>query len=489
LPGFFYFYSAVHKLKLFLTKLRRLYQLDMRALGLMRIGVAIVVISDIIIRWQDLRAFFTDDGIWPTKLIHTFGWQNGYWCFHELNGSYGFATLLFSIHLLFAIGLLFGFKTRLCTFMVWIFTISLHNRNLFILQSGDDLLRITLFWALFLPWGHTLSLDSKKYSTKERCTGLAAMGYLLLIASVYIFTALLKNSNEWHEDASAVYYALSLDQLRLPLGDWLYKHPHFMQFLTKAVYYIELLIPILILLPTKNKWVKLCAVVSIVLLHVGIGLSLYVGLFWIINITTALAILPSEFLDRFKILSISNIGKAKRKVFPATKHVVNIFSAILIALCLILNLSYMSWFSYDLNKPVKVVINVLRLNQFWGMFSPHIMKEDGWLLHEGYTAEGKLWDLYYNLPYIYSDKPEHLVKNFKSDRWRKLLENMQRDDYTFLRPLYCKYWLKRWNKRHPENPMESLDLIFFMEASGPDYKPKPIDRQNYSFCTTMDDGQ
>jgi hypothetical protein len=479
----------VRQLKLFLIKLRGLYRLDVRALGLMRIGVALVVISDLIIRWRDLGAFFTDDGIWPTRLLHNFGWQKGYWCFHEWSGSYGFATVLFCIHLLVAFGLLLGYKTRLCTFLVWIFTISLHNRNLFILQSGDDLLRVTLFWALFLPWGHALSLDSKKYSTKEQHTGLAAVGYLLLIASVYLFTVLLKNSNEWHSDASAVYYALSLDQLRLPLGDMIYQHPQLMQFLTKMVYFTELIIPILILFPTRNKWIRLSAIGLISLMHIGIGLSLYVGLFWIINITTALAILPPEFLDRFKFLRISNSGKAKRRVFPITKHLVNIFSGLIIALCLIMNLSYMPWFGYELSKPVKLVTNVLRLNQFWGMFSPHIMKEDGWLLHEGYTSEGKLWDLYYDLPYIYSEKPEHLVKNYKSDRWRKLAENMQKNDYTFLRPRYCKYWLKKWNREHPDNKMESLDLIFFMETSDASYRAKPIDRQNYSFCTIHDDGQ
>lgn len=475
------------KLKRLLVKLRSFYQLDIRALALMRIGVALVVLSDIIIRWQDLSAFFTNAGLWPIKLIHNFGWQPGYWSFHTFSGSYGFATLLFCLHTVLALSLLVGYKTRIATFFVWIFTISLHNRNLFILQSGDDLLRLTLFWALFLPWGNALSLDAKKYASKPKHFSFASLGYLVLIASVYIFTALLKNSSEWHSDASAVYYALSLDQLRLPLGDWLYNYPGLMQFLTKAVYYTEILIPILILLPTKNKWVKLSAFILITLMHIGIGSSLYVGLFYIINITTALAILPSEFLDRFKFIATSNAEKIKRKSISVLKYFSNAFSVLILMLCLILNLSYMPWYDYELDKPVNLIVNGLRLNQFWGMFSPHIMKEDGWYLHEGYTAEGKLWDLYYDLPYIYSEKPEHLVKNFKSDRWRKLAENMQRSDYTFLRPLYCKYILKKWNKEHPKNQMESLDLIFFMEASDASYKTKPIERQKYSFCTIHDE--
>lgn len=453
----------------------------------MRIGVALVVLADIFIRWQDLSAFFTDDGIWPTKLIHNFGWQPGYWSFHELSGSHSFATLLFCLHTLAGILLLFGYKTRAATFLVWIFTISLHNRNLFILQSGDDLLRITLFWALFLPWGNALSFDSKKYTSRKKHFSLASFGYLCLIASVYIFTVLLKFSNEWHEDSSAVYYALSIDQLRLPVGDWLYAHPNTLPFLTKLIYYSEILIPLLILFPTKNKWVKLASFGILTAMHIGIGSSLYVGLFYIINIVTALAILPTEFLDRFKILAISNIEKIKCKKSYILKYLSNSFATIIIALCIALNLSYMEWYGYALDKPVMVVVNTLRLNQFWGMFSPHIMKEDGWLLHEGYTEEGKLWDLYYDLPYIYSPKPEHLVKNFKSDRWRKLVENMMRKEYTFLRPRYCKYWLKKWNTEHPENQMESLDLVFFLEVNLPDFKTEPVARKKYCFCTIHDE--
>lgn len=484
--GFFYFYAVV-KLKRVLVKLRSFYQLDMRALALMRIGVALVVLADIIIRWQDLDAFFTDAGLWPTELIHNFGWQKGYWSFHELSGTHAYATLMFSLHTVAAILLLFGYKTRLATFLVWVFTISLHNRNLFILQSGDDLLRITLFWALFMPWGNALSLDAKKYTSRKKHFCMATLGYLCLISSVYIFTVVLKNSSEWRSESTAVYFALSLDQLRLPVGDWLYQHYGLMTLLTKLVFYAEILIPLLILFPSKNKWIKLSAFVILMCLHFGIGSSMYVGLFWIINIVTALAIIPTEFLDRFKLLAISNDAKIKRRSFGVVKYLSNSFSVIIIILCFVLNLSYMPWFGYELDKPVTMVVNTLRLNQFWAMFSPHIMKEDGWALHEGYTAEGKLWDLYYDLPYIYSVKPEHLVKTFKSDRWRKLAENMQRPEYTFLRPRYCKYWLKKWNTEHPKNQMESLDLVFFEEVSLPNYQTEPIHRRKYCFCTIHDE--
>ncbi len=452
----------------------------------MRIALALIIISDLVIRAGDLQAFFTDSGIWPTHLIKNFGWQPGYWSFHALSGNEGFTWALFALHFLFAISLLVGYKTRLATILVWVFTISLHNRNLFILQSGDDLLRLTLFWGIFLPWGNALSFDSKKYATKKQVSSLASMGYLLLISSVYLFTVFFKNSSEWHNEGTAIYYALSLEQIRLPVGDWLYQHPSLMKALTHLVYIIEIIIPVAILFPDKKGISRFIAFLLLVILHIGIGLTMYVGLFFLISMATAIGLIPGKYFNKLKILNLKNENKAVVKIKYKFNVVKRFGIGIVISLCLILNLSYMQWFPYELNNEVKLVINTLRLNQYWGMFSPHILKEESWYVHEGFTEEGKHWDLYYNQGIIVIDKPEHLVKHYKTDRWRKLAENIQRNEYTFLRPLYCKYYLEKWNKEHPENLMKNMNFILMKETSLPDYKSSVPEKIQLCFCTTND---
>jgi len=279
---------------------------------------------------------------------------------------------------------------------------------------------------------------------------------------------------------------LSLDQIRLPMGDWLYEYPMLMKGLTYFVFVLELLIPLLILIPFKRSWARLSAFVLLIILHIGIGFTLYVGLFYVINMVTAIGLIPSSFFDQFERFRISNVNKIKRKSVYAFQYVSATLSFGVIAICLILNLSFMNWFSYELNSSFNTVVNVLRLNQYWGMFSPHIMKEDGWYVYNGYTEEGKHWDLFYNTPYIITDKPKHLVKNYKSDRWRKLGENIQRKEYTFLRPMFCKYYLKKWNREHPENKMKSLDFIFFQETSDVNYTVKPLERTQFCFCISDD---
>lgn len=469
-----------------LIKIRNTYSIDLRALSLMRIGLSLVVIVDLLIRWSDLEAHYTDAGIWPTDLLKNFGWQDGFWSFHVLSGNKIYTTIIFSIHFIIACLVLIGYKTRIATLLLWLFTISLHNRNLFVLQSGDDLLRVALFWTVFLPWNSYFSFDARKSNIKQRepFFNVAIFGFIILICSVYVFTVLFKNSAEWRTDFTAIYYALSLEQIRLPLGDWLYQFPQGMKVLTAMAYWIEILIPILILLPFRKKQTYFLAFIFIVLLHLSIGLTMEVGMFHWIDISTALIFIPGKAFDKIGLrIRTFGIGYKKRK-----NHLLNFlknaFLSFCIIICIVHNLSGFNWFKYELDDSFQVVVNGLRLNQYWGMFSPTIMKEDGWYIYEGFDKDGKHWDLKYNNPIIIVDKPEHIVNDYKNDRWRKLAENVQRIDYTFLRPLVCKYYLRKWNKEHPEKQMASLRLLFMEESSLENYQTKPIEKKEFCFCIT-----
>lgn len=456
----------------------------------MRIGVALVVIADLLIRGSDLSAHYTNEGLWPTHVIHNFGWKTGFWSLHELNGSFAWAFSLFAIHLLFAFFLLAGYKTKLSTIIVWLLYISLHNRNLFVNQAGDDLLRLVLFWGMFLPWNAYYSSDSKYFKYEPSQKYIANAGYLLLIASVYFFTVILKYSPEWRGDGTAVYYALSLDQLRLPgVGDWLYAHEGVMKFLTHFCYYAEIIIPLLIILPSRKGYLRLIAFILIIILHTGIGLTLYVGLFFVINMVTAIGLIPAFVMDKieeklpfFRNEKPSVIARYQRIKITTPRYLSNSMCIVVIIISLIFNLSSAKEFNYNLRSEVIVPVNVLRLDQYWGMFSPYVIKRDGWFVYHGMDSIGRQWDLRLNQDYVDYKKPEHVVSMYKSDRWRKLAEHMQSPDYTFLRPLYCRYIIKKWNKEHPEKKIAILNLYYMQKDNLPGYKTTEITKNLFSVC-------
>lgn len=470
------------KLLQILLYLRTCYQLDLRALAFMRIGVAAIIIIDLCIRAGDLQAHYTDEGVLPVSVLKQYGWQPFYWSVHTWSGGLTWQVVVFLIHGALALALLLGYQTRWLGFLLWLMEISLHNRNTFIGQSGDDLLRIVLFWGLFLPWDQCYALGPVRGVGRKQHFSIASIGYLLLIASVYFFTVNLKTSPEWRSEGTAIYYALSLDQIRWPMGTWLYQYPGLMKVLTHLVYYMEVLIPFLILLPARRQWPRLLAFGLLLMLHMGIGFTLYIGLFYLINMVTAIGLLPASVFNRFKIPY--RFAPIRRYTKPAWLKQVTLAACVMvIALNLIANLSYCGWFTFTLRKELWHGIHILRLDQYWGMFSPGILKDDGWYVYRGFTAQEQPFDLYTNTPGVDFKKPEAVVDMYSSDRWRKFAENYQSGSRGYLHEPYCRWYLKRWNREHPENKMKRLEIFFMEEVSLPNYQTKPVTRRLCSACS------
>lgn len=449
----------------------------------MRIGMALVIFTDLIIRSTDLKALYTDEGLLPLQIAQNFGWKDGYWSLYLINGSYAWAAILFGLHFIFTFFLLIGYRTRISTVILLVLYISLHNRNVFVNQAGDDLLRLVLLWGILLPWQAHYSWDSRHQPKVPPQFTVANIAYLFLLSSVYFFAAILKTGSEWHGDGTAIYYALSLDQLRLPVfGDWLYQFPALMKVCTWIALTIEFLIPVLLLWPSKKGTLRGLSFFLLVFLHVGIGLTLYVGLFFIIGMVSALGLLPARSMDWLE----QRTGLAKKTipdqaVASTYKFIVNSLSALLIIVCLILNFSSATWFGYQLKPQILKPVNVLRLDQFWGMFSPTVLKKDGWFVYYGVDSIGRQWDLRRNEDYVDFEKPEHVVSMYNSDRWRKLAENMQGTS-VFLRPLYCKHVLKKWNAEHPEKKLSTLNLYFMQKENLADYKTTNLTKNLYCVC-------
>ena len=111
---------------------------------------------------------------------------------HFLDGTADFQGALFVIAGLFALALLVGWWTRLATAASWFLLTSLHARNPMVLQGGDTLLRLLLFWGLFLPLGRAGRWTAWRRGGRppgdaEVSAGSAAL--VLQVCFVYWFSA------------------------------------------------------------------------------------------------------------------------------------------------------------------------------------------------------------------------------------------------------------------------------------------------------------
>ncbi len=455
------------------------YKLDLRALALMRIALALVVIADLIIRYGDVTVFYTNEGMWPLDMLKHSGWKEGYWSLHALSGNAFLQIGLLVLQFILALTLLFGFYSRTSAFLIYVLYISLHNRNIFILQAGDDLLRIVLLACSLLPIGARYAFDARKSKSISLSAG-ASMFYLLLIASVYVFTVLLKTGPDWRSDFTAVHYALQLRQLRMPLGEFLLQFPSLHAPFTVISLLLEIAIPLLILWPSSSGKTRLYAFLCLLILHLAIGATLYVGLFYLINICSAIALLPASVMDKFeKLLPASSSTDLQAAQSSALQ---NSIAIILIFLCSFVNLSTVKSFEYEPGPPLAQVINAARLDQNWAMFSPGVLRKDGWLVLFGRDELGRQMDLRTHEDYVKFTEPSSVSAMYKNDRWRKWAENMQDERFTFLRPLFCEYILKTYNTHAKKQKAKTLHVYFMQIDNSIDSTKTNPERKLYSFC-------
>jgi hypothetical protein len=219
-----------------------------------------------------------------------------------VSGEPSFQALLFGVTALAALVLLVGYRTRLMTVVVWVLVLSIQWRNPLVLSGGDILLRMLLFWGMFLPLGAYWSVDRALKATPPRLSmrflSFATVGLFLQIAFMYWFTAILKSGQEWRVDGSAIYYTLSIDQITTPIGAYLYQFPTLLTILTFATILLEAFGPFLLFFPILTGPVRTGAVLAFMSLHFGIWLTLYAGIFPWVGALCMVCFLPGWFWDR-----------------------------------------------------------------------------------------------------------------------------------------------------------------------------------------------
>jgi hypothetical protein len=285
------------------AKLEEIVGLDLRSLAVFRIGLALILLTDLLIRFGDLNAHYTDAGIMPRSLLAEIA-NPWHWSLHAMGGQPFVPVILFGIAALMAIALLVGYHTRFATIASWVLLISLHNRNPALIFAADDVLRALMFWSMFLPLGAAYSVDSTLNSSTrklpERVVSGATVALMVQQCLIYIFSAAFKLKSPIWSDGSAVYYSLSFDQYVTPLGHFLLNFLPILVLFTHITLVLEWFAPLLLFVPFRNSFFRMVAIVTFILLHTGFGLTLNLGIFPFLSIFSWFAFLPSSFWNRLQ---------------------------------------------------------------------------------------------------------------------------------------------------------------------------------------------
>ncbi|HUY87672.1 MAG TPA: HTTM domain-containing protein [Pirellulales bacterium] len=487
--------------------------IDVRSLAAFRIGVATMLLVDLACRAVDLVDHYTDRGVFPRAarlaLEHgeIFEGETRYeWSLHMLSGEPWAQAVLFLTATVFAAGMLVGYRTRLCTAASWLLLVSLHVRNPVLIDAGDTLLRAVMFWSMFVPLGAAASVDRRRRpgagKPRRELLSIGGAALLLQIAMMYWCTAAAKNHPTWHQEYSAVYYALSIDGLTTPFGQSLLHFPTLLRILTIITYWLEWLGPCVALCPGLTRWPRAFTVFAFWILHTGMTLTLEVGVLeWIVN-AVWLVYLPGVFWDALgrravcrRLAAWSESSLARRIVATLDRTVfrrparadfrLSRWGAAFVTVCL---LYVAGWNVHETFASVKAAVHLpkgwripgraMGLAQWWFMFAPSPMTCDGWFVMKGFLEDGSVVNLWAPDEPLPLTKPASVAETYRNQRWRRFLMYMWEPYYAdSLRDL--AHWLqRRWDERYsqgrPGRKVKSVEIMYYIEETLPPGSVSPL---------------
>jgi hypothetical protein len=368
-------------------------------------------------------------------------------------------------------------------------------------NGADSMIRLLLFWSIFLPLGARWSVDARRLVRNTSTVGgngaphpgdtlvsLPAACLLLQVAFVYWFSVAFKNHAVWWSEGTALRQVLEIDAFARPAAVWLREYPDACRTLTHFTVILEILGPMLAFLPVWKAGFRVIAVLTMIALHAGIAICLDIGAFPWVMMGAWLAFLPAEFWEWFrsnktaKIPNNENIKCAYhvRKRNFIVGLILNgfcVFSLLMVFLWNLRGTNFAYW-EKVFPRSANPLAMVFRLDQYWTMFAPTPLLEDGWFVLRAGLSDGSEVDLLRDGAPVSFAKPALASAAYKDARWQKYQMNLWMLIHHTHRMPYGDYMARRWNDSHGGlGQVVAWQLWFVREMTQPDgsrSKPEPI---------------
>ncbi len=438
-------------------------RIDARIVALFRIAFSVLLLVDLVERVPDLFTFYGDDGVLPRAVLLDGMVRVWRLSLFDAVGSRPMVALLFALGTACVGALLVGYRTRLASAAVWLFVLSLHERNLVVLDSADTVIRVLSFWLIFADSGAVWSLDVRLRRRLARpFIPVAPLRVMQLqVAVVYLWAAVLKTGPTWQQ-GTAIYHAMQLSDWVRPLGRLLLAHPGWCEAMTRAALVTEGAFLVLAFSPVLTALTRAVAILSILGLHAGIFLTMRVGMFSLLMpVTMLLFVLPAWIARVFGPAADSTVAE------PASSWRLALRLAPVPLFVLMLWTQLLPVGTGRVRQALSAPIEVLGLWQNWAMFAPDPLHDDGYWQAEGQLTDGSKLDvLAAVLPGMRADR------RFRFDRWIKLRSELfaGRHDGMF-RPLGS--YVCRTHNRGGGAQLVDFQLVYYRRPTVDPGKPLP----------------
>ncbi len=458
---------------------------DLRNAGLFRITFGLVTLSQISDFGPFVRVGLSDEGFWPRSAA--LAGHLDRFSLMDVSGppwvAYGYWLLTLTACICFVV----GWHSRLATFATFVLASGMMERDPFICDYSDQVVRVLLFWSLFLPVGNWYSIDAALARANGR--PLAQEGSALelrLIALqlgwIYLCTFLWKICGETWRDGTAVHFALGNEHdYARALGRLVRSMPWCTTAATYATLVIEGAFLPLAFLPFWQPRAKALALLAGVAMHVGIWLTMCVGEFsWLMLATYPLLFEPS-WVDWAIALALRVVQWLKRRIgssFPAN-HRLQAFTlaeehetrsaaadrpepwSMLVATPIVSSARWAGraalvalfatcvWMStplpdrFAVPSRLSTLVRTLEVWQCWAMFAPGPGFADSELLGDGKLVDGTVVDV------LRGDTPPGpmppSLHDFFASRWTDASNYIRFGDPS-LTPEFARFLCRSWNR-------------------------------------------
>jgi hypothetical protein len=369
-------------------KLRELFAVDLRSLALLRIGLGVSVLVDLTARATDLVGLYTDQGVLPRDLLLALEGRHVYFSAHYWASAHpALQAALFGVTAGCAIALLLGWRTWLANAACWYLVASVQVRQPEVYMGGDSILRLLLFWGLFVPLGARFSLDALRgrvIARPDRLTSAATVALLLQVCLIYWATGVRKSGDLWW-NGQAVFYALH-SELATPFGEWMLAFPSVLGILTYGTLFVELFGPFVAFVPFYNPAFRVAAILLFWGFHAGLAASMNIGLFPLFSMVAWVAFVPSQLWER---VSLAGATRQDLPIVPSRRwRLANVGAGILLTYVVVLLAERADIIPQLLPRPVLALGQVLRIQQSWVMFAPNPATSRAYFEMQGLLANG-----------------------------------------------------------------------------------------------------
>lgn len=467
---------------------RRRISVDLRALAVFRVGLAMLLLVNLGERSRHFRALHTDRGILPVE-----GLTQVYGAFHSVHAVVGepwTQVLLFPVAGLFALALLVGYRTRVVTAVSFVLLILLHTRNPLVLNGGDVLLSSLLFWATFLPLGERYALDARRYDRGRRTvSSVGSLAILLQVLLVYVVNASHKVDSDIWMSGDAVIAILQAEQFTVFLGPVLSD----MHGLLTAFNYLWMVLllgsPLLLLLVGVPRAVLATLFAG---MHLGMFLSMPIGLFpWVSVLGLVLFCQPVVWDALARIAARRGLeSAAKRRTdwveqrvpppgrlrpetdSPGVETARNGLRFALpsvvpaVILVLILSSALGTTGIAEPLDPVEDAVSTVNMEQDWQMFAPNPVRTTKWYAAPANRTDGTTTDALHDRP-AGVGRPTDVADSYRSFRWRKALDKVRTSERGIVRSYFANYLCERYNRTHTVG-LQRVEVYYGYERTDPD---------------------